>query len=193
MKVGILSFQVSFLDHSKSVKAINAKPILIKNKLDIHELDALILPGGESTAMKKINEYSDIFLELDKFIKSGKPTLSTCAGTILLAKAVVGGDTVIPNIDIEITRNAYGRQTESFEGSVSFYNNEDIYCFIRAPKITQLLSDDVKVIAKQDADIVGVQQNNIVALTFHPELNNDRYYLDWLHNFIKEGKHVRTF
>ena len=193
MKVGILSFQGSFLDHSKSVKAINAKPILIKNKLDIHELDALILPGGESTAMKKINEYSDIFLELDKFIKSGKPTLSTCAGTILLAKAVVGGDTVIPNIDIEITRNAYGRQTESFEGSVSFYNNEDIYCFIRAPKITQLLSDDVKVIAKQDADIVGVQQNNIVALTFHPELNNDPYYLDWLHNFIKEGKHVRTF
>ena len=57
MKVGILSFQGSFLDHSKSIKAINAKPILIKNKSDIHELDALILPGGESTAMKKINEY----------------------------------------------------------------------------------------------------------------------------------------
>lgn len=193
MKVGILSFQGSFLDHSKSVKAINAKPILIKNKLDIHELDALILPGGESTAMKKINEYSDIFHELDKFIKSGKPTLSTCAGTILLAKAVVGGDTVIPNIDIEITRNAYGRQTESFEGSVSFYNNEDIYCFIRAPKITKILSDKVKVIAQHNSEVVGVQQDNIVALTFHPELNNDRYYLDWLESFIKEGENVGTF
>ena len=193
MKVGILSFQGSFLDHSKSVKAINAKPILIKNKLDIHELDALILPGGESTAMTKINEYSDIFLELDKFIKSGKPTLSTCAGTILLAKDVVGGDTVIPNIDIEITRNAYGRQTESFEGSVSFYNNEDIYCFIRAPKITKILSDKVKVIAQHNSEVVGVQQDNIVALTFHPELNNDRYYLDWLESFIKEGENVGTF
>ena len=73
MKVGILSFQGSFLDHSKSIKAINAKPILIKNKSDIHELDALILPGGESTAMKKINEYSDIFHALDKFIKSSIP------------------------------------------------------------------------------------------------------------------------
>ena len=193
MKVGILSFQGSFLDHSKSVKAINAKPILIKNKSDIHELDALILPGGESTAMKKINEYSDIFIELDKFIKSGKPTLSTCAGTILLAKEVVGGDTVIPNIDIEITRNAYGRQTESFEGSVSFYNNEDIYCFIRAPKITNILSDKVKVIARHNSEVVGIQQDNIVALTFHPELNNDRYYLDWLESFIKEGENVGTF
>ena len=193
MKVGILSFQGSFLDHSKSIKAIKANPILIKNKSDIHELDALILPGGESTAMKKINEYSDIFIELDNFIKSGKPTLSTCAGTILLAKDVVGGDTVIPNIDIEITRNAYGRQTESFEGSVSFYNNEDIYCFIRAPKITNILSDKVKVIAKHNSEVVGIQQDNIVALTFHPELNNDRYYLDWLESFIKEGENVGTF
>ena len=193
MKVGILSFQGSFLDHSKSIKAIKATPILIKSKSDIHELDALILPGGESTAMKKINEYSDIFIELDKFIKSGKPTLSTCAGTILLAKDVVGGDTVIPNIDIEITRNAYGRQTESFEGSVSFYNNEDIYCFIRAPKITNILSDKVKVIAKHNSEVVGIQQDNIVALTFHPELNNDRYYLDWLESFIKEGENVGTF
>ena len=193
MKVGILSFQGSFLDHSKSIKAIKANPILIKNKSDIHELDALILPGGESTAMKKINEYSDIFIELDKFIKSGIPTLSTCAGTILLAKDVVGGDTVIPNIDIEITRNAYGRQTESFEGSVSFYNNEDIYCFIRAPKITNILSDKVKVIAKHNSEVVGIQQDNIVALTFHPELNNDRYYLDWLESFIKEGENVGTF
>ena len=192
MKVGILSFQGSFLDHSKSVKAINAKPILIKNKLDIHELDALILPGGESTAMKKINEYSDIFLELDKFIKSGKPTLSTCAGTILLAKAVVGGDTVIPNIDIEITRNAYGRQTESFEGSVSFYNNEDIYCFIRAPKITKILSDKVKVIATIDNEVVGVIENNIVGLSFHPELTNDKVYLDWLSSFLKDGVNVRS-
>ena len=193
MKVGILSFQGSFFDHSKSIEKIGYSPIFIKHDTNIQDLDALILPGGESTAMNKINNYQNTFNDLDKLIKSGIPTLSTCAGTILLANQVVGGNITIPNIDIQITRNAYGRQTESFEGSVSFYDNEDIYCFIRAPKITQLLSDDVKVIAKQDADIVGVQQNNIVALTFHPELNNDRYYLDWLHNFIKEGKHVRTF
>ena len=193
MKVGILSFQGSFLDHSKSVEAIGLSPVLIKNDTNINELDALILPGGESTAIKKIDSFSQIFSKLDKLIKSGKPTLSTCAGTILLAKEVVGGETTLPNLDIEITRNAYGRQTESFEGSVSFYDNEDIYCFIRAPKITNILSNNVEIIAKHNSEIVGVQQNNIVALTFHPELNNDKYYLEWLHSFIKEGKNVRAF
>ena len=193
MKVGILSFQGSFLDHSKSVEAIGLSPVLIKNDTNINELDALILPGGESTAIKKIDSFSQIFSKLDKLIKSGKPTLSTCAGTILLAKKVVGGETTLPNLDIEITRNAYGRQTESFEGSVSFYDNEDIYCFIRAPKITNILSNNVEIIAKHNSEIVGVQQNNIVALTFHPELNNDKYYLEWLHSFIKEGKNVRAF
>ena len=193
MKVGILSFQGSFFDHSKSIQEIGYSPVFIKHDTNIQDLDALILPGGESTAMSKINNYQNIFNVLDDLIKSGIPTLSTCAGTILLANEVIGGNVTIHNIDIQITRNAYGRQTESFEGSVSFFDNEDIYCFIRAPKITQLLSDDVNVIAKQDTDIVGVQQNNIVALTFHPELNNDRYYLDWLHNFIKERENVRTF
>jgi len=193
LKVGILSFQGSFLDHSKSVEAIGLSPVLIKNDTNINELDALILPGGESTAIKKIDSFSQIFSKLDKLIKSGKPTLSTCAGTILLAKEVVGGETTLPNLDIEITRNAYGRQTESFEGSVSFYDNEDIYCFIRAPRITNILSNNVEIIAKHNSEIVGVQQNNIVALTFHPELNNDKYYLDWLYSFIKEGKNVRAF
>ena len=193
MKVGILSFQGSFFDHSKSIELIGLTPIFIKNDSEIDNLDALILPGGESTAMRKINNYTGLFNELDKLIKSGIPTLSTCAGTILLANQVIGGNTTIPNIDIEITRNAYGRQTESFEGNVSFYNNEDIYCFIRAPRITGLLSDNVEVIAKHNTEVVGVQQDNIVALTFHPELNNDSYYLEWLHNFIKEGKNVRTF
>ena len=193
MKVGILSFQGSFFDHSKSIELIGLTPIFIKNDSEIDNLDALILPGGESTAMRKINNYTGLFNELDKLIKSGIPTLSTCAGSILLANQVIGGNTTIPNIDIEITRNAYGRQTESFEGNVSFYNNEDIYCFIRAPRITGLLSDNVEVIAKHNTEVVGVQQDNIVALTFHPELNNDSYYLEWLHNFIKEGKNVRTF
>ena len=193
MKVGILSFQGSFFDHSKSVELIGLTPIFIKNVSQIDDLDALIFPGGESTAMKKINNYNGLFNKLDRLIKSGIPTLSTCAGSILLASEVIGGDSTIPNIDIQITRNAYGRQTESFEGSVSFYSNEDIYCFIRAPKITELLSDNVEVISKHNSEIVGVQQDNIVALTFHPELNNDGYYLDWLHNFIKEGQSVRSF
>ena len=143
--------------------------------------------------MKKINQFSDLLTDLDQLIKDGIPTLTTCAGTILLAKEVIGGEVTIPNIDIEVTRNAYGRQTESFEGSVRFFENEDIYCFIRAPKISKILSDNVNVIAQHNDEIVGVAQRNVVSLTFHPELNNDQYYLNWLNDFIKEGKNVRSF
>ena len=193
MKVGILSFQGSFLDHSKSINKLGHDSLLIKQSKDLDSIDALILPGGESTAMKKINQFNDLLSDLDKIIKDGIPTLSTCAGTILLAKEVIGGEVAIPNIDIEVTRNAYGRQTESFEGSVRFFDNEDIYCFIRAPKISKILSDTVNVIAQHNDEIVGVAQRNVVSLTFHPELNNDEYYLNWLNDFINEGKNVRSF
>ena len=192
MKVGILSFQGSFLDHAKSISEIGFNPLLIKQTKDLDSIDALILPGGESTAMKKINEFTGLLSNLDHIIKDGKPTLTTCAGTILLAKEVIDGEESIPNIDIQVTRNAYGRQTESFEGSVKFFDNEDIYCFIRAPKITKILSDEVNIIAEHNDDIVGTSQKNVVALTFHPELNNDDYYLNWLYDFIQEGKNVRS-
>ena len=193
MKVGILSFQGSYLDHSKSIHEIGYESLLIKQSKDLTSVDALILPGGESTAMKKINQFSNLLSDVDRLIKDGVPTLTTCAGTILLAKKVIDGEVTIPNIDIEVTRNAYGRQTESFEGSVRFFDNTDMYCFIRAPKITKILSDTVNVIAQHNDEIVGVAQENVVSLTFHPELNNDEYYLNWLSEFIKEGKNVRSF
>ena len=193
MKVGILSLQGSFLDHQKSLDLISLESLLVKTPDDLDKVDGIILPGGESTAMSKISSYNNLYKKLDTKIKQGLPTLSTCAGTIILAKSVIDGDTHIPNIDIEIQRNAYGRQNESFEADVKFLNNNDIYCFIRAPKIIRTLNNDVKVIATQIEDIVGVSQNNIVSLTYHPELTNDNYYLEWLHAFMKEGKYVGSF
>ena len=193
MKVGILSLQGSFFDHQKSLDLISLESLLVKTPEDLDKVDGIILPGGESTAMSKISSYNNLYKKLDTKIKQGLPTLSTCAGTIILAKSVIGGDTHIPNIDIEIQRNAYGRQNESFEADVKFLDNNDIYCFIRAPKIIKTLKNDVKVIATHNEDIVGVSQNNIVALTYHPELTNDNYYLEWLHAFMKEGKYVGSF
>ena len=193
MKVGILSLQGSFFDHQKSLDLISLESLLVKTPEDLDKVDGIILPGGESTAMSKISSYNNLYKKLDTKIKQGLPTLSTCAGTIILAKSVIDGDTHIPNIDIEIQRNAYGRQNESFEADVKFLNNNDIYCFIRAPKIIRTLNNDVKVIATQIEDIVGVSQNNIVSLTYHPELTNDNYYPEWLLAFMKEGKYVGSF
>ena len=91
-----------------------------------------------------------------------------------------------------VERNAYGRQNQSFEGLVEFNTNKEIYCFIRAPKILNI-SSNVKKICFIGDEIVGIKQDNVVGLTFHPELTNDEYYLKWLKSFLKEGINVRSF
>ena len=193
MPVGVLALQGSFFDHIKSLKNIGLDYILIKSPEDLGVVDSLILPGGESTAMRKINSFNNLFSNIDNLIKEGVPTLTTCAGTILVANKIIDGTLCIPNISITVHRNAYGRQNESFEGSVNFLDNNDIYCFIRAPKIIDYDKKEINVLSTHMDEIVGVQQKNVVSFTYHPELTNDEYYLNWLKQFIQEGKYVGSF
>jgi len=192
MTTGILSLQGNFLDHTRSLDLIKKDYILIKQKNDLKSIDSLILPGGESTSMIKIQSNNELFKELKILIKDGIPTIGTCAGLILLAKDVVDGEIALGLLDCVVERNAYGRQNESFEGLVNFLDNTQMYCFIRAPKILKT-GKKVKNIAFIDEEVVGVQQNNIAAFTFHPEFTNDKNYLSWLKYFIEEGKNVRSF
>ena len=192
MTTGILSLQGNFLDHTRSLELIKKDYILIKQKNDLKSIDSLILPGGESTSMIKIQSNNELFKELKILINNGIPTIGTCAGLILLAKDVVDGEIALGLLDCVVERNAYGRQNESFEGLVNFLDNSQMYCFIRAPKILKT-GKKVKNIAFIDEEVVGVQQNNIAAFTFHPEFTNDKNYLSWLKYFIEEGKNVRSF
>ena len=192
MTTGILSLQGNFLDHTRSLDLIKKDYILIKQKNDLKSIDSLILPGGESTSMIKIQSNNELFKELKILINDGIPTIGTCAGLILLAKDVVDGEIALGLLDCVVERNAYGRQNESFEGLVNFLDNSQMYCFIRAPKILKT-GKKVKNIAFIDEEVVGVQQNNIAAFTFHPEFTNDKNYLSWLKYFIEEGKNVRSF
>ncbi len=192
MTTGILSLQGNFLDHTRSLDLIKKDYILIKQKNDLKSIDSLILPGGESTSMIKIQSNNELFKELKILINDGIPTIGTCAGLILLAKDVVDGEIALGLLDCVVERNAYGRQNESFEGLVNFLDNTQMYCFIRAPKILKN-GKKVKNIAFIDEEVVGVQQNNIAAFTFHPEFTNDKNYLSWLKYFIEEGKNVRSF
>ena len=192
MTTGILSLQGNFLDHTRSLELIKKDYTLIKQKNDLKSIDSLILPGGESTSMIKIQSNNELFKELKILIKDGIPTIGTCAGLILLAKDVVDGEIALGLLDCVVERNAYGRQNESFEGLVNFLDNTQMYCFIRAPKILKT-GKKVKNIAFIDEEVVGVQQNNIAAFTFHPEFTNDKNYLAWLKYFIEEGKNVRSF
>ena len=192
MTTGILSLQGNFLDHTRSLELIKKDYILIKQKNDLKSIDSLILPGGESTSMIKIQSNNELFKELNILINDGIPTIGTCAGLILLAKDVVDGEIALGLLDCVVERNAYGRQNQSFEGLVNFLDNTQMYCFIRAPKILKT-GKKVKNIAFIDEEVVGVQQNNIAAFTFHPEFTNDKNYLSWLKYFIEEGKNVRSF
>ena len=191
MKTGVLALQGSFYDHVQSLESIDQDYVLVKDTSDLSNVNSLILPGGESTSMIKIQENNDLFSGLKKLIESGIPTLGTCAGLILLAKDVIDGETSLGVLNTVVERNAYGRQNQSFEGLVNLLGNKEMYCFIRAPKILSY-EDSVTPIATIDNEVVGVIENNIVGLSFHPELTNDKVYLDWLSNFLKDGVNVRS-
>ena len=191
MKTGVLALQGSYFDHVKSLELIDKEYTLIKSAKDLDNIDSLILPGGESTAMMKIQKDDNIFEKIKIKINDGMPTLGTCAGLILLAKDVIDGESSIACLNTVVERNAYGRQNESFEGLVEFNGNKEMYCFIRAPKIISY-GNSVNPIASVDDEIVGIHENNIVGLSFHPELTNDNVYLKWLKNFLKDGLNVRT-
>lgn len=188
MLVGILALQGDFAEHSRTVNLIDEDYILIKNSKQLKGIDALILPGGESSSMNIIQKNEDLFTSIKSLIQSGIPTLGTCAGAILLAKNIINDERINLNLlNITIERNAYGRQNESFEAYVGIEDMEkERVCFIRAPKITKV-GENVSIISKLNNDIVGVSQENIVAYTFHPELSPSPNYLTWLKNFIYTG------
>ena len=191
MATGILALQGSFNDHRKSLELVNKEYILVKDPKDLNNIDSLILPGGESTSMIKIQEQTELFQTMKNLIIDGMPTLGTCAGLILLSKDILEGTVSLGLLDCIVERNAYGRQNESFEGLVEFNNNSQMYCFIRAPKIIST-GKNVENIAFLNDEIVGIKENNIVGLSFHPELTNDKNYLNWLKRFITKGNNVRT-
>ena len=191
MATGILALQGSFNDHRKSLELVNKEYILVKDPKDLKNIDSLILPGGESTSMIKIQEQTELFHTMKNLIIDGVPTLGTCAGLILLSKDILEGTVSLGLLDCIVERNAYGRQNESFEGLVEFNNNSQMYCFIRAPKIIST-GKNVENIAFLNDEIVGIKENNIVGLSFHPELTNDKNYLNWLSRFITKGNNVRA-
>ena len=191
MKTGILALQGSFYEHATALNQINKDYILIKRPEDLNKIDSLILPGGESTAMLKIEEKNNLFENIKTLIDSGIPTLGTCAGLILLCTNDVLGKETLQSINCSVERNSYGRQNQSFEALVKFNDFTGVYCFIRAPKIINY-GEDVKPIAFLGNEVVGIQENNVVGLSFHPELTNDVHYLEWLESFILKGSHVGT-
>jgi 5'-phosphate synthase pdxT subunit len=199
MKIGILAYQGSFEEHALQTKRAleklkwDGEVVAVKKPKDLQNLDGIIIPGGESTTIGIVAQRLGVLEELRNKIKEGLPVLGTCAGAIMLAKDVsdakVGkkSQPLIGEMDIQVIRNYYGRQRESFEVELDFSiigGNKGRVVFIRAPAIVKTWNDAKGLISLQGV-IVMAEQRNMVATTFHPELSNTTTVHEYLLKKVK--------
>ena len=178
MTVGVLALQGGFEAHAKALARLDIPAREVRTVDDLEGLDALIIPGGESTTIGLGIEREGLAQPLIDFVRSGRPVLGTCAGMITLDREH------LDVLDIAVRRNAFGRQLASFETEVVVDGTPIDAVFIRAPWVEEV-GDGVEVLAEVDGHPVAVRQGNILAVAFHPELGTDlslhRWLLDRVH------------
>lgn len=186
LNIGVLALQGDFAEHAAMLRQIGANPIEVRKADHLADLHGLIIPGGESTTISRVAHASGLFEPLRQFV-ANKPTWGTCAGAILLAKHVTGQAAHLGVMDITVTRNAFGRQIDSFSTDliVEGFDAPLRAVFIRAP-IIESVGAGVRVLARlPDGRIVAAQQGHLLATAFHPELTPDTrlhtYFLDMCH------------
>jgi 5'-phosphate synthase pdxT subunit len=174
MKIGVLAVQGDFLEHIRTYRSIGVEAVEVRLPEHLDGVSGLTLPGGESTAMRRLIDRWGLRQPILDLAETGAPIFGTCAGMILLAREIAGGeDPVLSLLDVTVQRNAFGRQLDSFEGelSVPMLGDEPVHgVFIRAPVIDRV-GEAVEVMARlDDGRIVAVRERNIIATAFHPEL-----------------------
>jgi 5'-phosphate synthase pdxT subunit len=174
MKIGVLALQGAFAEHVAALRAIGVEAVEVRLPEQLDELDGLIIPGGESTTMRRLIARWNMREPILALAERGAPIFGTCAGMIVLAKEIEGGEEpVLPLLDVTVQRNAFGRQLDSFEAElpVPLLGDTPVHAvFIRAPIIDRV-GPGVDVIAKlDDGRVVAVRERNIIATSFHPEL-----------------------
>ena len=177
-RVGVLAVQGAVDEHLRAIRDVGAEPVEVRLPRDLAGLDALILPGGESTTMRKLIDAYGLREPILALASAGAPMLGTCAGMILLADRIAEGDEpVLPLLDVEVKRNAYGRQLDSFEADISMpiIGEEPLHgVFIRAPVVSAVGPAAEVLAVDPDGQPVVVRQGKVLATAFHPELTGDR-------------------
>ena len=187
MKVGVLALQGDVREHVSSLIACGVDPITVRRSSEIDQIDALVLPGGESTTIAMLSEVFGIYDQIKSRISDGMPVYGSCAGMILLANEILDakvGQKTFGGLNITVRRNAFGRQVDSFESDISFKDgSSDLIraVFIRAPWVEKV-GEDVEVLATVDTHPVAVRSKTLLATSFHPELTADhrihRYFIE---------------
>jgi pyridoxal 5'-phosphate synthase pdxT subunit len=170
--VGVLALQGGFVAHERALGDAGFDAREVRDARELRAVDGLVLPGGESTAQLRLIERQGLAGELEAFVASGRPVLATCAGLILAARRVRPAQRSFGWLDVEVDRNAYGRQLDSFEDVAD--GEERPLVFIRAPRI-RAVGDGVEVLARWRGEPVLVRAGAVTGATFHPELTRDRW------------------
>jgi 5'-phosphate synthase pdxT subunit len=174
MKIGVLALQGDFREHLQTLDAIGVEGVEVRLPSDLDGISGLILPGGESTTMRRLIDRWGLRQPILDLAERGAPLFGTCAGMIVLAREIAGGEPpILPLLDVTVQRNAFGRQLDSFEGEISVpvLGDTPVHgVFIRAP-IVDRTGPGVDVLARlDDGRIVAVRERNLIATAFHPEL-----------------------
>ena len=188
MTIGVLALQGDFDAHRKRLEELGAKVVLVRKPEQLDSVDALVIPGGESTTFLKLLDEAAL-RKLRDFVHT-KPTFGTCAGAILLARQVENPPQPgLGALDVTIRRNAYGRQIDSsIRSAPTILGGEPLeMVFIRAPKFEQL-GPEVEVLAREGNDPVWIRQGKTMAATFHPELSEDNRVHQYFLDLVRNGK-----
>ena len=173
-RIGVLAVQGDFAEHLATLRSIGVDSVEVRLPSDLETIDGLILPGGESTAMRRLIDRWGLREPILELARSGAPLFGTCAGMIVMSRDIVDGDPpVLPLLDVAVRRNAFGRQLDSFETelAVPILGDQPVHAvFIRAP-IIERTGPGVDVLARlDDGRVVAVRERNVIATAFHPEL-----------------------
>lgn len=187
MRIGVLALQGAFAEHIAMLERCGAEAFEIRQKKDLdRNFDGIVIPGGESTVMGKLLNELDLSEKITSLIRQGMPVLGTCAGLIVLANEIVGGEAPhIGTMNIAAKRNAYGRQLGSFNAEGEFRGIGVIpMTFIRAPYIERV-GEGAEALASVDGKIVAARQDNQLVTAFHPELTGDLRVHEYFLSMVK--------
>jgi 5'-phosphate synthase pdxT subunit len=183
-KIGVLAVQGNFREHAAVLRRLGADPVEVRRPEQLEELEGLVIPGGESTAIMRLVRLYGLEDEIRTF---ARPVLGTCAGMILLDREHLG------LVDVEVARNAYGRQVASFEADLELAGDERPLrgVFIRAPRVVEA-GPEVEVLAELDGEPVLLRQGRLLVASFHPELTDDTRVHERFLALVEEEGHVRA-
>jgi pyridoxal 5'-phosphate synthase pdxT subunit len=183
MRIGVLAVQGDFREHAAMLRQLGADPVEVRKPEQLDDLDGLVIPGGESTAIMRLIQIYGLEDGLREF---GRPVFGTCAGMILLDREHLG------LVDVAVRRNAYGRQVASFETDLELEGGGSVRgVFIRAPRVAKV-GPEVEVLAKLDGEPVLLRQGRFIVASFHPELTDDTRVHELFLELVREETGVRT-